>query len=67
MGMFGGGGGGYVPPAPDTSAVRAQQEKDAQDAATKERVRRAQTSGAASLLNPGTGYLGVQNQTLGVQ
>lgn len=60
-----GGGGGYVPPAPDTSAVQAQREKDAAEAATKERVRRAQTTGASSLLNQGTGYLGVQPTPLG--
>lgn len=60
-----GGGGGYVPPAPDTSAVQAQRDKEAAEAATKERVRRAQTSGASSLLNKDTGYTGVNPTPLG--
>lgn len=75
LGLFGGGGGGggnQVPSAPDTSQVQAQREKEAQEAATKERVRRAQTGGGYSLLdqnrdNPygGNSVLGNPSQTLG--
>lgn len=60
-----GGGGGAVPQAPDYSQLNYQREKEAAEAATKERVRRAQTTGAASLLNQGTGYLGVNPTPLG--
>lgn len=64
--LFGGGaGGGYVP-APDNSALIAQQQREAEDAANKERVTRKRTGGMYSLLNPGTGYLGVAgNEQLG--
>lgn len=67
MGALFGGGGGYAPaPMQDNSALIAQQERDAKEAATKERVTRSRSGGMYSLLNPGTGYLGVQaNESLG--
>ena len=55
-----------VPPAQDTSSVLAAQQKSADDAAKAERAKRAANggSGAFSLLNPSTGYLGT-SATLG--
>lgn len=66
--LFGGAPQPETPPAQDTSALQAQRAKEAEEAATKERVDRARTGGMYSTLGP-NGYMGVtgqqSSQTLG--